>query len=324
MSGYLTSRINSVSTDWAFEQSDHASLVIKMKINTEIVKGPGLTRINEKILDDPDKLNCAKNEIRVLMQEVPIEWDPHMRLEYLKVTIRSVITSLVGRSRKGLKEEIKDRESELNDMKNLKQKACSLAEEEIRTRKNNLIDRAIEVLQSDLSILRERQSAETAFRSKANWYEFGEKSNKYFLNLNKKFVKQKLIDHIVCNSISYRGQKRVSEGITDFYQDLYKHVDNQPDNDDGFYDNCPSLSQPSSQLLDGELTQAELLTALNTCSDSAPGSDGITYGVYKKLWDIAGPVILDAWKYSCEKGVMPPSHKESVITLLPKEGKKCE
>ena len=69
------------------------------------------------------------------------------------------------------------------------------------------------------------------------------------------------------------------------------------------------------------MTQAELLAALNTCSDSAPGSDGITYSVYKKLWGIAGPVILEAWKFSCVKGTMPPSHKESIITLLPKEGK---
>ena len=31
--------------------------------------------------------------------------------------------------------------------------------------------------------------------------------------------------------------------------------------------------------------------------------------------------FLDAWNFSCMKGVMPPSHKESIITLLPKEGK---
>ena len=56
MSGYLTSRINNVGTDWAYEQSDHASLVIKLRINTEIIKGPGLTRLNEKILENPAKL----------------------------------------------------------------------------------------------------------------------------------------------------------------------------------------------------------------------------------------------------------------------------
>ena len=168
-----------------------------------------------------------------------------MKLEYLKVVIRSVIAGLVGRSRRDLKESIIELESELNDMKLLKEKVCSLRDEVTRTRRSDLIDRAVERLQNDLGILREKQSAETAFRSKANWYEFGEKSNKYFMNLNKKFVKQKLIDHIVCNSVSYRGQKGVSEGITDFYQDLYKHVESQPDEDDGFYEHCPKLSRQS-------------------------------------------------------------------------------
>ena len=96
MSGYLTSRINSVGTDWAYEQSDHASLVIKMRINTEIVKGPGLIRLNEKILENPAKLECAKNEIRTMMEEIPEGWNPHMKLEYLKVVIRSVVAGLVG------------------------------------------------------------------------------------------------------------------------------------------------------------------------------------------------------------------------------------
>ena len=38
MSGYLTSRINSVETDWAFEQSHHVSLVVKMSINMDVAR----------------------------------------------------------------------------------------------------------------------------------------------------------------------------------------------------------------------------------------------------------------------------------------------
>jgi hypothetical protein len=34
-----------------------------------------------------------------------------------------------------------------------------------------------------------------------------------------------------------------------------------------------------------------------------------------------GPIILGAWKHSLNTGNLPPSHLESVITLLPKEGK---
>ena len=47
-------------------------------------------------------------------------------------------------------------------------------------------------------------------------------------------------------------------------------------------------------------------------------SDGILYGVYKKLWTIAGPVILDAWNHSCVIGEQPLSHngENSVLTLV--------
>ena len=40
--------------------------------------------------------------------------------------------------------------------------------------------------------------------------------------------------------------------------------------------------------MDSDLTNEELLAALMSCSDSAPGSDGIPYSVYKKLWATVG------------------------------------
>ena len=36
--------------------------------------------------------------------------------------------------------------------------------------------------------------------------------------------------------------------------------------------------------------------------DTAPGPDGIPYSVFGKLWFTAGPLVLEAWKYSNEKG----------------------
>ena len=33
--------------------------------------------------------------------------------------------------------------------------------------------------------------------------------------------------------------------------------------------------------MDADITEDELRVALSTCADSAPGSDGIPYGVYK-------------------------------------------
>ena len=320
VSNYLASKIIKVHNDWSYEQSDHASLHVEMYINEEIVMGPGLTRVNVSVLDDPYKLVVAKEEIKELLAQIPRDWDPHKRLEYLKVVIRSVLAGLVGRSRTELKQEIVELEESLNDMHNLKVKACALVDPVEKRRKSVLIDAAINRLDGDLRILRLKQSSETAFRARANWYEHGEKSNKYFLNLNKKYKKQKVIANIECDGVSFRGQEEVNKGITEFYQKLYKFKEVELDESD-FYDNCPKLSHAAKEQMETELLDADLLAALKSCTDSSPGPDGIPYSIYKKLWCIAGSFILNSWKHSCNTGVLPASQGESVITLLPKEGK---
>jgi hypothetical protein len=118
----------------------------------------------------------------------------------------------------------------------------------------------------------------------------------------------------------YRGQERVKEGITKFYEKLYSCVE-VDDPDDDFYNKWPKLSMSARETLDNEITESELLETLKTCEDSAPGSDGIPYSVYKKVWNIAGQYIVNSWNYSCETCLMALSHKESIIVLLPKEDK---
>ena len=45
---------------------------------------------------------------------------------------------------------------------------------------------------------------------------------------------------------------------------------------------------------------------------------------YKKLWSVLGKFILESWNQSCETGVLPPSHKESVKKKKKKKKKKSE
>ena len=71
----------------------------------------------------------------------------------------------------------------------------------------------------------------------------------------------------------------------------------------------------------GAITLEELSKMLSTCAESAPGPDGIGYGVYKKLWRLAGPILVEAWNYSMETGNLAPSHKVSFLRLIPKAGK---
>jgi hypothetical protein len=119
----------------------------------------------------------------------------------------------------------------------------------------------------------------------------------------------------------FHGQEEVSRGITDFYKNLYNNNTNITTKNDDFYKYCPKLTPSQARVVDAELTNADLVNALKTCKDSSPGPDGIPYIIYKKFWQITGPIILESWKFSVVKDTLPPSHYESVITLLPKEGK---
>ena len=175
----------------------------------------------------------------------------------MKVGIRTVISNLVGRSSKELRLEISDLEGTLNELQLLKATACSLEQNVSNKLKLLHISDAINRVSNDIGVLWEKQSSETAFRARAKWYDLGEKSNKYFLNLNKKPHKQKVLSEIICDGTNYQGQDGVSEGITSFYKKLYRLNDSGPDRDQGFSDLCPEISQHSRFTRDAELTDAE-------------------------------------------------------------------
>ena len=201
VSQYLTSRITRVEVSYSFEQSDHAAVMVEMHVNEDIKVGPGLTKVNSAVLSDPVQLLAVKAEISEMMGQIPVEWDPHQRLEFLKVAIRTTVSEAVGRDRGELRKSIAEIEESLDDMHKLKCKACAVVNVVERDNKVGLITNAIDRLANDLALLREKQSAATSFKSRARWFDQGEKSNKYFLNLNKKYSKKKIIDRIKCDNI---------------------------------------------------------------------------------------------------------------------------
>jgi exonuclease III len=309
--------ITSALTDWSFDKSDHAAVILTIDKKEEVQKGPGIVKINVKILEDVKVANDVGMEIQRMMNQAEIHWDPHTKLEFLKVAIRSSIAERVTEIRRGIKEEVKETEDELNAMEDIK------IERLIRhpDQQTDTINRAIDTLKSKLAEDRKNLSKTMSFVSKAKWFEFGEKSNKFFLNLNKFRQNQKLISEIRNGEEKANGQVNVSKLIADFYRKLYSKKD-RPDNfREDYYQHCPKLNDEQKQFMDNNLTLKELKEALFTCQDSAPGPDGITYGIYKKYWGIVGQILLDSWNHSLSSGKMPRSHLESIITLLPKEGK---
>ena len=161
-------------------------------------------------------------------------------------------------------------------------------------------------------------------RLKSKWFQDGEKGTKYFLNMQK--TKSRRSDLSALNS---------SVGVVDcpdeidimvgnYYRKLYEKGDSKIKNMDkvsDFLSNMSELNHDKIALIDRSITLNDLHETLKTCSDSAPGPDGIPYSIIKLTWKYFGPLLLDSWQYSLETGSLTHSHESSYLKLLPKEGK---
>ena len=80
--------------DWSLGGSDHAAVKIWLDVRHKTKRGPGMFKVNGSLLEDPIKLQAAKQNIANMMQQIDHTWDPHMTLEYFKTCIRSVLSQI--------------------------------------------------------------------------------------------------------------------------------------------------------------------------------------------------------------------------------------
>jgi exonuclease III len=321
ISDELKSKIRKVEIEWCMEKSDHAAVVCNLRIQNNIEKGPGIVKLNANLLNKDETKNEIKVQLRELLNQIPVEWNPHTKLEYAKMAIRTVFSNVGGSSNRERNSQIKEVEEQINRNNQIREKEMLKNKLEVNDNLIVMIKEANSELSLELDKLREKHSDDLAFKSGVRWYEEGEKSNKYFLGLLKKRSSQKVISEISDNGEIHRNQSGITNCIKEFYERLYKKSDKKRKEDKDFFKLCPKLSRESREFLDKEIKLEELGRTLKDCKESAPGPDGITYNIYKELWEMVGPIILNSWNFSVETGIMPPSHLESTLTLLPKEGK---
>jgi exonuclease III len=313
----LCEREIKAETNWAFDVSDHASVKITFKIKGKLTRGKGLYRVNTSPLDNVHSMTWIKNEVAHQLSEMPKIWDPHKKLDFMKVVIRSILSQAAAKENNKARVEEGAIKSQLNYLISVKEGKllANPDDDSIRT-----INECISALEAELNVILENRAKFLAIRSGAKWYEDGERSNKYFLNLIKERGEQTLITQLDDGIKILSTQKEISEHITKFYKELYEEKEANQNYDDLFSD-LPSLSQDDRDFLDRPITLSELEDTLKKCKESAPGPDGIPYKVYKALWPLVGQILLDAWNHSVQTGNLPDDQKTSCITLLPKQGK---
>ena len=310
--------------DWGFDSSDHAMVEISFRIKNVVSKGKGLYRVNTCALDNPESLKEVKNEITAQLSTIPESWNPHKKLDFLKVAIRSVLSQISGKERKKGLTEQDAISKQLNLLKTTKERFLSEPNTVFSNRLSiNDINRDISELESELKSHLDARAKFLMLRSGAKWYEEGEKSNAYFLNLINSRCEQTFIGKLDTGVEVLESQGDIMNHVTSFYQTLYEEKETD-DNYDDLLSDLPELNEEDRKELDKRITLEELEKTLKGCMDTTPGPDGIPYKVYKALWPEVGHLLLDAWNHSVTTGMLPEDQKISCITLLPKSGKNIE
>jgi exonuclease III len=312
-------KLKSSCIDWTFDDSDHAMVCTELEIVEISKRGPGLPRVDASILDRSEVKEKITKRLDEALNQIPINWDPHMILEFIKMSIRSIFSEERKKVVRIDKIEIDSLKSQIQILKIAREKF--LLDIDLNSGNLNLINDSIASLENELEPYNLAYSKNLAFRARAKWYEEGEKSNKYFLNMIKRRSAQTSIEKIVTEEGEADSQEGIATLIKNFYSNLYSEKETIIENDENYLKDLPQLSDEDKRNLDCEITLEELKKTLKECNDSAPGPDGIPYSIYLHFWNRLGPVLLNSWQHSVKIGKLSDGQRLSTITLLPKDGK---
>ena len=165
------------------------------------------------------------------------------------------------------------------------------------------------------------------FFLRACWWEHGEKSTKYFLNLEKRNHVKKHVRKLKTSGSIITDPFNILSEQKRFYQELYTSQNKKADNTratEFFLNNLniPGLTEQQRLSCEGKITLNECAKALETFQlNKAPGNDGIPIEFYKTFWSLISEPFIRCANECFEKGDMSSSQKQAVITLIEKKGK---
>jgi exonuclease III len=191
-----TKDIKTVEVNATPKESDHSWLTLAIH-DDEIPFGKGILRCNSTLLNDQQIKQNISDQLQISIEEMPDHWNPHQRLDFLKVKIRD---NMIMEGRKKAKVNRKILEHVNLETERLRKRQEKLLIDVQNTNNEDVINNlikdideitiAINIAEAEIIPIREAETDKLIFRSRAKWAEEGKKSTKYFMNLLKQRQKK--------------------------------------------------------------------------------------------------------------------------------------
>ena len=296
-------------------QSDHSALKLNFCNVQNEARSRGYWKFNNSLIQDKEFVEAMKNAIPNFLKIASSFDDPMMKWEFVKYKCRDLsrqISIEKSRERRSRRVKLENRLAELENI------ITTNSSEEVITVCNNC--------KSDLEALYNYITEGIIMRSKSNWYEFGEKSSKYFLNFEKRNKAKSHVRTIIAeNNSEINEPQAILLRIKKFYSTLYKRHSTKGEEECLEYLKTlklPKLSDVERESCEGLLTKKECWDALQRMkNDKSPGSDGLTKEFYVCFFNEVSNTLITALNHSFTAGMLSTSQRQAVITLTEKKGK---
>ena len=287
-------------------QSDHRALILTV-IPEDYERGAGYWKFNNTLLANKEFVNEMNKEISLTLKSVA-QTAPIEKWEKIKQRIIKCAKNF-ARNKSAMNKEIIANLSEVIDGF---ESRLPLPEAEY-----NLLN----TTKQELTELQSQRAEALIFRSKARWAEFGEKSTKYFLNLEKARYNAKTATEMYDKEgILVKNPSKVLDIQREFYQELYKK--NPKVNFQYSNSGHPKISTDQKSFQSIPFTEKDFSTALKgMANNKTPGNDGITADFYKVFWRSLSRPFTEAMTEAYQKQQLHKSAREGVLNLIPKSGK---
>ena len=289
-------------------RSDHMLLECEI-IPDQSKKGPGIWKFNNTHLQNKRFIDYMNEVIdRNIKSTHDLKLDSAQMWEHIKLAI-------IYHAQQFSREEAYKK---VTNVKFIEENIKTLLDAESL---NDEDAQLLEKYSQDLETMNRERTLGAIFRSRAQWYNEGEKNTKYFFNLEKSRSGAKNMSKVIKNDGSeVTDQKEILAELKLFYESLYTSDPNvkfQEVNDTNI---C--LSDQHSKELEGDIEAVELTTALKSLKrNKCPGGDGLTAELYVVFWAKLRNLLTEALNFAYKKGELHRSALTGVISLIPKKNK---
>ena len=301
--------------------SDHSTVTVE--ISTGVPKrGRGYWKLNCHLLQrDADFIKYIKIKIDDFKKDhANSSCNPHVIWDSFKSTIVGYCMEYSARKKK---ERMKDKcklEAEIEVLRQRLSKTQNDAE-------CNEIMQLLDDSEKKLEDIYDFETAGAIIRSRAKWAEEGEKSTKFFCNLEKRHTEKKNIYMLKnANGSLIVNPQNIMKELHGFYSSLYSShwSEDSGKEADNFFEGLeiPKFSHDQKEKLNQRLTKAELFNAIKSMpANKCPGLDGLPKEFYVAFFNDIYDMLTDSYAFSFEKGFMSQSQRHGIISLLPKNNK---